>query len=181
MESEQKKKSFWFTKWGILLILLFFPFFIVYWGIIKQKWNPLVKVGAIIGIFIIFIVGTATTQPNNASVLSSQTTISPVQKTEITHSIVSAAPTVTPKPTAIPTVTPIPTSIPVPTRYIAPTAVYVQPTTPPSNTSTSTNTVQQSSSNNTCDGTAICSDGWCSHAAHHQGACSSHGGVAQWL
>jgi hypothetical protein len=27
----------------------------------------------------------------------------------------------------------------------------------------------------------ICSDGTCSDAAHHQGACSHHGGVAQWL
>ena len=28
--------------------------------------------------------------------------------------------------------------------------------------------------------TAICNDGTYSYAAHHQGACSSHGGVAQF-
>ena len=29
--------------------------------------------------------------------------------------------------------------------------------------------------------TARCKDGTYSHAAHHQGACSHHGGVAQWM
>jgi len=29
--------------------------------------------------------------------------------------------------------------------------------------------------------TAKCKDGTMSHSAHHQGACSHHGGVAQWL
>jgi hypothetical protein len=28
-----------------------------------------------------------------------------------------------------------------------------------------------------CDG-IVCNDGWCSHAANRQGACSSHGGIA---
>jgi hypothetical protein len=31
------------------------------------------------------------------------------------------------------------------------------------------------------DATAQCKDGTFSHAVHHQGACSRHGGVAKWL
>jgi hypothetical protein len=30
------------------------------------------------------------------------------------------------------------------------------------------------------NGTAECNDGWISYAEHHQGACSSHGGVYAW-
>jgi hypothetical protein len=31
------------------------------------------------------------------------------------------------------------------------------------------------------DATALCKDGSSSHAQHHRGACSHHGGVKQWL
>ncbi len=31
------------------------------------------------------------------------------------------------------------------------------------------------------DATALCKDGTSSHAQHHRGACSKHGGVQQWL
>ena len=31
------------------------------------------------------------------------------------------------------------------------------------------------------DATALCKDGTYSHAQHHRGACSHHGGVKQWL
>ena len=31
------------------------------------------------------------------------------------------------------------------------------------------------------DATAQCKDGSYSHAQHHRGACSHHGGVKQWL
>ena len=43
-------------------------------------------------------------------------------------------------------------------------------------------TSQSSSDQNSSSGySAICNDGTTSHAAHRQGMCSHHGGVAQWL
>jgi hypothetical protein len=61
----------------------------------------------------------------------------------------------------LPTISPTPTNIPptyTPTPW--PTSVQIK----------------------TCAGaTAICNDGSCSYSAHHQGTCSHHGGVAEWL
>ena len=201
MESEQQKKSFWRTKKGVLLLLFIWPYVLLYYvfkWIYKSTWTPLVKFGAMAGVILfLIIVGASSSQSNNASVLSSQTKISPVQKTELTHSVVTAAPTITPKPTAIPTATPRPTSIPVPTRYIAPTATYIAPTTPPAanqssgltndNYYTNVNGTQVHSPADSTDGsipagaTAKCNDGTYSFSQHHSGTCSGHEGVAQWL
>lgn len=42
------------------------------------------------------------------------------------------------------------------------------------------NTIESPSSN-TSGATGVCRDGTFTHAVHHQGACSSHGGVDHWL
>jgi endonuclease YncB( thermonuclease family) len=69
-----------------------------------------------------------------------------------------------------------------PVVYTAPINTYIPPTAVPVDSGNSTSTVQQSAPANACAGaTAICSDGTCSYSAHHQGTCSHHGGVAQWL
>jgi hypothetical protein len=96
-------------------------------------------------------------------------------------------PTIPFSPTPTPTLLPLPTLTPtlIPTQR--PTVIYLAPTAAPLNTptptlmpltQTSTSTTQQS---NICAGTtALCKDGTCSKAVHHQGACSGHGGVAEW-
>jgi hypothetical protein len=58
-------------------------------------------------------------------------------------------------------------------RYGSSGHVYVRPG------SASTNTSPNPATNGT-GATAKCDDGTYSYAAHHQGACSHHGGVAVW-
>lgn len=41
--------------------------------------------------------------------------------------------------------------------------------------------VVESPSTNTNGATGVCNDGTYTHAVHHQGACSHHGGVSYWL
>lgn len=83
---------------------------------------------------------------------------------------ISAAPTSTPPPS----ITPAPTPTPVATAAPTPQAQ--------SNTYTNVdgNKVESPSSNSS-GATGVCRDGTYTHATHHQGACSYHGGVDHWL
>jgi hypothetical protein len=40
---------------------------------------------------------------------------------------------------------------------------------------------EKEAANSPTGATAKCKDGTYSHSAHHQGACSHHGGVAEWM
>ena len=94
--------------------------------------------------------------------------------------IATVAPTQKPLPTPTNTPTPIPTTIPtIPVyNYVAPTAI---PAATTENSSSGQSTQPVVNSQQSCAGeTALCNDGTCSDAAHHQGACSYHGGVAQF-
>ena len=78
------------------------------------------------------------------------------------------------------------------TKIVAPAATGTMPaaatgTAPaaaannqPHNT-TNPNASAEHPDNNPQGATAQCKDGTYSHATHHQGACSNHGGVAKWL
>lgn len=61
--SQSNKKSFWKTPLGVLVAIFFFPFFLTYW-IYRQKWNPKVKWGLILGFWFLVIVSGVT---NSAS------------------------------------------------------------------------------------------------------------------
>ncbi|MBA2684591.1 MAG: DUF3761 domain-containing protein, partial [Gemmatimonadaceae bacterium] len=65
----------------------------------------------------------------------------------------------------------------------APPAARIRPTAAATGTAGSKNTGGSGAPENS-DATgavAKCKDGMYSHAAHRTGACSRHGGVAQWL
>ena len=52
------KKNFFKTKWGILVILLFSPFFLTYW-VWKQHWNPKIKYALIGSFWLLIFIGSA--------------------------------------------------------------------------------------------------------------------------
>lgn len=61
MDTEQSsspvKKPFFKTKWGIVLLVLFFPFTLTYL-VIKSNWNPVAKLAVIVLMWaLIFVVG----------------------------------------------------------------------------------------------------------------------------
>ena len=65
-----------------------------------------------------------------------------------------------------------------------PTKTTVAPAPKPAVTSSSAPSARSSAggeNNNPNGATAQCKDGTYSHAAHHAGACSRHGGVAKWM
>lgn len=62
----------------------------------------------------------------------------------------------------------------------SPTKTTVAPAPRPAAT-TAASSNSGGENNNPNGATAQCKDGTFSHAAHHQGACSRHGGVAKWL
>lgn len=80
-------------------------------------------------------------------------------------------------------VTPAPASKPAPTAAAQP-ATTPASSTPPAATATTpmaTTKTSRSDNNDPTGAIAKCKDGLYSHSKHHTGACSRHGGVAQWL
>jgi len=98
------------------------------------------------------------------------------EQTTVEKTIVTNAPTETATTAPTPTVSPTPTQEPTPTYIYVPPTSTPMPIIPATTIINSVNTQQQPCS----EATALCSDGTCSYAAHHQGACSHHGGVAQF-
>lgn len=84
------------------------------------------------------------------------------------------APAPAPPPAPAPAAAPAPAPAPAPAA--APTASTTTASAPTAHTSSS-----KSENNDPTGATAKCKDGLYSHAAHRTGACSRHGGVAQWL
>lgn len=82
-----------------------------------------------------------------------------------------------------------PQDVPAAPSYSAPTpAATTTQTTTTTSTSSGTNYYTnvdgdtiESPSANTNGATGVCNDGTYTHAVHHQGACSHHGGVSYWL
>ncbi len=74
------------------------------------------------------------------------------------------------------TVAPAPATTPAP-------ATPTQPSTPSTSTTSSSRAGKTGTSetNDPTGAIAKCKDGLYSHSKHHTGACSRHGGVAQWL
>jgi hypothetical protein len=78
-----------------------------------------------------------------------------------------------------------------PTAPPAPQGTPPTRETPPTSSNGASSTTQQAAGastsgnphedNNPNGAIARCNDGLYSHSTHHQGACSGHGGVAQWL
>jgi Protein of unknown function (DUF3761) len=64
-----------------------------------------------------------------------------------------------------------------PAQANQPTAIPGHPSAPPVAAKEKT----PAPSTAPADATALCNDGTYSHAQHHRGACSHHGGVKQWL
>lgn len=56
-----------------------------------------------------------------------------------------------------------------------------QPATKPTHTPAATTGSRKAGNTDPTGATAQCKDGTYSHAKHHTGACSHHGGVAKWL
>jgi uncharacterized protein DUF3761 len=141
----------------------------------NKKWQLIL--GLLVGIPVFLGIISASTTPHSsiksaATQRFAQIAITPIPTTHTPLIKITVVPTKAPTITPKPAITPFPTAKP--TVYIAPTE-YIAPTTPPQ-------TYQAPVTNNTCAGqTAICNDGTCSDSAHHQGTCSHHGGVAQWL
>lgn len=86
------------------------------------------------------------------------------------------------------TVTPAPASKPAPAAAAQPatppassTPPAASTTTPAATTTSSTAKTSRSENNDPTGAIAKCKDGLYSHSKHHTGACSRHGGVAQWL
>ncbi|HZS58018.1 MAG TPA: DUF3761 domain-containing protein [Gemmatimonadaceae bacterium] len=78
------------------------------------------------------------------------------------------------KTTSTGAVAPAPATSPAP-------AAQPAATTPTTKMSSSAGKTSKSENNDPTGAIAKCKDGLYSHSAHHTGACSRHGGVAQWL
>ncbi len=102
-ETHSRKKSFFKTKWGILVAILFFPFFLTYW-VWKQNWNPKVKYG-IIGGFWLFGIAGAMMNPSNTATVAGQDKINTqsVAQTQVPSNQPPTAP-----PTSVTKITTIP-------------------------------------------------------------------------
>lgn len=122
----------------------------------------------IFGVIAVFaLIGILGSTGSHQQVAGANTVVTPVTSTIV--------PTKAPIPTAKPTPTPRPTATP------TPTVMWYPPTATPMPSTSVSNTMQTTQTTQTCAGaTALCVDGTCSYAVHHQGACSHHGGVAQW-
>src|ERR1700753_2264164 len=46
------KKSFWKTKWGILLFIFVWPYLFIRW-VWQQQWNPIIKVIVILVVIVL--------------------------------------------------------------------------------------------------------------------------------
>ncbi len=91
----------------------------------------------------------------------------------------TASPTTTPAAPAAPSNSKAPSSSTA-TAEPAP-APAPQPSTKSTHTPTATTGSSKAANTDPNGATAQCKDGSYSHAKHHTGACSHHGGVAKWL
>jgi hypothetical protein len=124
---------------------------------------------------------TAGTDPVVSAVSSESSTTAAPSTTEApsTTAAPDATPAPTPPPTPAPTPppTPAPTPAPTPPPTPAPTA---PPTVPPTTPAPTLPPTTAASSGHPAGTTGRCNDGSYTSAAHSQGACSHHGGLAEY-
>jgi hypothetical protein len=134
--------------------------------------------GSLFGLLL--LIGIASPAPQDASKTSSQVN-NPATLGAQTKASVQLSPSLSPSstPTPYPSLTPtprttFPTGTPIPTVAATP-----QPTPASTYTNVDGNKIESPNSN-PLGATGVCRDGTYTHATHHQGACSYHGGVAYW-
>lgn len=175
------EKRVWYKRpWGILIAILFLPYFALWYMWAKSQWSTqakvLVTVLASIPLVLVGFAGTSSPQTQ----LSTQA----IKSQSSARSTATPSPSVTASPASSTTPTPSVSATPSPTP-----AASAQPTTQavdcPNGTyiNSAGNTVcnPYSSSSAPAGATAQCNDGSYSFSQSHSGTCSHHGGVATWL
>ncbi len=125
------------------------------------------------GLLALIIIIASSNSSHTATLDQAAQTPSPAPNMESTArpvpSVVQQTPAATPSttPTPIKSIAPVPTTTPV----AAPIHTY---------TNVDGNSIESPDSN-AAGATGVCNDGTYTHAVHHQGACSSLGGVNHWL
>lgn len=117
---------------------------------------------------------------------SSQHTLTPVASHVPPSTAKSAADVSNVSTVQEPVPPPAPVYIPPAPVYVPPTPVYTPPpdpvySPPPSYYTNVDGNQIESPDANAAGATGVCRDGTYTHAVHHQGACSHHGGVSHWL
>lgn len=69
--STSTKNNFFGTPLGILLAIIFFPFFFTYW-VYKRNWNPKIKWGFMLGFWLLIFIAEVTNYPFEQEKISNQ-------------------------------------------------------------------------------------------------------------
>jgi len=83
--AEKSKKEWYLTWWGILLAILFLPFFGVWYVWAKTSWKPVIK-GVVTGVIVIFIlIAMLSGEPKEVANVEDNQTNPPVEEQKTTE------------------------------------------------------------------------------------------------
>jgi hypothetical protein len=73
----------WYKKWwGIILAVLFFPFFIIWYAWAKSNWSKNMKIGVTVGSIILIVLALITSSSNSSKYSSPTSTAQPTKQIE---------------------------------------------------------------------------------------------------